>query len=168
MSRWRIIRRRPGFTLIEMVAVLAIVGLLAAMAAPMLELTARRAHELALRQALRELRTAIDAYKAAADGGRIVRPEGTTGSGYPETLDVLVRGAPLADGSGQPLPGARLYLLRRLPRDPFAEPGLPAAETWGLRASDTPPDAPAPGKDVFDVFSRSDRVALDGTRYSEW
>jgi general secretion pathway protein G len=159
---------RRGFTLIEMVAVLAILGLLAAMAVPLLELTARRAQEHALRTALRELRMAIDAHKAAADGGRIVVGRSTEGSGYPESLDALVQGVPLADDQGRPLPTARLYLLRRLPRDPFADPQLPAAQTWGLRASDTPPASPAPGKDVFDVYSRSDKRALDGSSYGDW
>jgi general secretion pathway protein G len=159
---------RPGFTLIEMVAVLAILGLLAAMAVPLLELTARRAQEQALRTALRELRGAIDAHKAAADAGRIVVPRSTEGSGYPESLESLVQGVPLADDQGRPLPTARLYLLRRLPRDPFADPQLPPAQTWGLRASDTPPASPAAGRDVFDVYSRSERRALDGTNYGDW
>jgi general secretion pathway protein G len=159
---------RPGFTLIEMVAVLAILGLLAAMAVPLLELTARRAQEQALRTALRELRGAIDAHKAAADAGRIVVQRSTEGSGFPETLESLVQGVPLADDQGRPLPTARLYLLRRLPRDPFADPQLPPAQTWGLRASDTPPASPAAGRDVFDVYSRSERRALDGTNYGDW
>lgn len=159
---------RHGFTLIEMVAVLAILGLLATMAVPLLELTARRAQELALRTALRELRGAIDAHKAAADGGRIVVPRSTEGSGYPPSLESLVQGVPLADDQGRPVPSARLYLLRRLPRDPFADSQLPAAQSWGLRASDTPPDSPASGRDVFDVYSRSDKRALDGSNYADW
>lgn len=161
-------RRAAGFTLIEMVAVLAILGLLAAMAVPLLELSARRAQEQALRSALRELRAAIDAHKAAAEGGRIVIARSTEGSGYPASLEVLVQGVPLADGQGQPLPAARLYLLRRLPRDPFADAQLPASQSWGLRASDTPPDSPGPGRDVFDVYSRSERRALDGSLYRDW
>jgi len=82
---------------------------------------------------------------------------------------VLAEGAPLLDAQGQPLAdGRRLYLLRRLPRDPLAEPSLSAAASWGQRSSQSPPDAPAAGDDVFDVFSRSERGALDGSRYRDW
>ena len=66
------------------------------------------------------------------------------------------------------LKAPRRYFLRRLPRDPFADPELPAEVTWNLRASDSPADAPMPGKDVFDVYSRAAGVALDGTRYRNW
>jgi general secretion pathway protein G len=62
----------------------------------------------------------------------------------------------------------RIYFLRRLPRDPFAPAELPAAETWGLRAYDSPADAPREGRDVYDVFSRSERKALDGSRLKDW
>ena len=78
--------------------------------------------------------------------------------------DKLVEGVATSDEAGAP----RRYFLRRLPRDPFADPELPAEETWGLRASDSAPDAPMPGKDVFDVYSRAAGVALDGTRYRDW
>ena len=154
-------RAARGFTLIEMIAVLAIVALLASAAAPILALTARRAHEAELRSALRTLRQAIDDYKEASDRGLIERE--ADASGYPPTLAALVDGVPLAGR-----PRQRLYLLRRLPRDPFADPALAAAETWALRASDTPPDRPAPGRDVFDIASQSDAVTLDGTRYRDW
>ena len=158
--------RHRGFTLIEMVAVVAIVGVLAAAATPLLELSTRRAQELALRQALRALRGAIDAHKLAFDEGRIAKKlDAAAASGYPASLSVLVDGVPDASA---PESGKRLYFLRRLPRDPFADPALPAAQTWSLRSSDSPPSAPAPGSDVFDVASGSDRTALDGTPYREW
>lgn len=156
------LRRRPaGFTLVEMVAVLVIVAVLAAAARPLLVFSAQRAQETALRQALRTLRGALDAYHDAAVAGRIVQPAGS--SGWPPSLQVLVQGVPLAED-----PRQRLYLLRRLPRDPMADAALPPAETWGLRASDSPPEAPRAGRDVFDVHSLSPRRALDGSAYRDW
>lgn len=151
-----------GFTLVEMVAVVAIVGLLAAAAQPVLEFSLQRSRELELRQALRSLRAGIDAYKRAADDKRIELPPGA--SGYPATLEALVEGVPDLRSEKQ----KKLYFLRRLPRDPFADPSLPAARTWALRSHDSPPDAPAPGRDVFDIASRSDARALDGSRVKDW
>jgi general secretion pathway protein G len=154
-------RTHRGFTLIEMVVVVALVGILAAAAQPVLELTQRRAKELELRQALRTLREAIDAYKQAVDAGRIKAP--ADASGYPPSLDALVAGVPDAR-----VPATRHYFMRRVPRDPFADASLPAARSWGLRSYDSPPDAPAPGRDVFDVQSQSEHVALDGTPVRQW
>lgn len=158
--------RRRGFTLIELTVVLAIVGVLALAAQPLAELAVRRAQEAALRDALRALRTAIDEHKRLAEGGRIARGEG--GSPYPARLRVLVDGVPLLDEQGRPRADARIYLLRRLPRDPFAATGLDAEDTWAPRSSTSPPSAPMPGDDVFDIASRSDARALDGSRYREW
>lgn len=154
-------RPRRGFTLIEMLVVVAIVGILAAAAQPVLELSLRRSRELELRQSLRSLRAAIDAYKRAGDDHRIAVPPDA--SGYPPTLGSLVEGVPDLRHADR-----RLYFLRRLPRDPFADPALPAEQTWGLRSHDSPPDAPAPGRDVFDVHSLSDRQGLDGSRLRDW
>ncbi|MEO6278464.1 type II secretion system protein [Roseateles sp.] len=154
--------RPRGFTLIEMLVVLAMLGVLASAARPLLELSVQRTREHELRQALRTLREAIDAYKRAVEAGSVMQsPED---SGYPPKLEVLVDG--FADAKSPN--GRKLYLLRRLPRDPFAPADLPAAETWGLRAYDSGPDEPRAGKDVFDVFSRSERKALDGTRLKDW
>ena len=156
-----------GFTLIEMVVVLGVVAVLAATALPLQELVVRRTQEQALREGLRTLRGALDAHRLAVETKRVA--PGPDGSPWPASLQVLVQGVPLLGAEGQPQDGGpHLYLLRRLPRDPFAEPGLDAAQTWALRASDTPPDAPAAGRDVFDVRSRSARLALDGSRYAEW
>jgi general secretion pathway protein G len=160
-------KRTRGFTLIEMVVVLALVGILAAAAVPLQELALRRLQESALREALRTLRLALDEHRRAVESGRIA--PGRDGSPWPASLDVLVQGVPLLEDpqSAGATPG-RLYLLRRLPRDPMADAALPAAQTWALRSSQSPPEAPAPGDDVFDVYSRSDARALDGSAYSRW
>lgn len=159
--------RPGGFTLIEMVVVVAIVGVLAAAAVPVVEMSVRRVQEKSLREGLRTLRTALDAYKAAVEAKRIAA--GANGSPWPPQLQVLVDGVPLLDEQGRaPAGGPRLYLLRRLPRDPFADAALAPADTWALRASSSPPDAPQPGNDVFDVASRSSLQALDGSRYRDW
>lgn len=159
-----------GFTLIEMLAVLVIVSILALAARPLHELALRRTQEIALRQALRDLRGAIDAHRRAVEDGLVARSR--EGSPYPPTLQALVEGVPLVDAQGRARAegegATRLYLLRRLPRDPFADPALPAADSWALRSSTSPHDAPQPGADVFDVASRSTAPALDGSRYADW
>lgn len=155
--------RHLGFTLIEMLAAAAVLALLAASAAPLLEVGARRAKEAELRAALRTIREGIDAYKDAVDAGRVARRADETG--YPRNLEDLVNGVPDVKDPGQ----RRIYFLRRIPRDPFAEdPGQSALADWGLRSYESPPDAPAAGKDVFDVYSRSTKVGLNGVPYREW
>jgi general secretion pathway protein G len=148
-------RARRGFTLIEVLVTLAIVALLASIALPLAEVSVQRAKERELRLALRTLRAAIDAYKQAADESRIARQ--ADASGYPPELAVLVEGVRDAKDPK----GAKIYFLRRLPRDPFGE-------DWGLRAYDSPPDEPRRGRDVFDVYSTSEGVGLDGRPYREW
>ena len=152
-----------GFTLIELVVTLLIVGLLAGAAMPLVQLTVKRTQERELRAALREIRTAIDAYKRASDEGRILRL--AQQSGYPPKLAALVDGVPdVRSPERRPI-----YFLRRLPRDPtFADPGAPAESTWGKRSYGSPPESPEEGEDVFDVFSRSERTALNGTPYKSW
>jgi general secretion pathway protein G len=158
--------RRGGFTLVELLVVLAILGVLAAAARPLVDLAAQRHKEAALRQALRDIRGAIDAYARAVERREVQRPADAPAGlpVYPATLELLVQGVPTSAEPGAP----RRYFLRRLPRDPFADPSLPAGATWALRASDSPPDTPAAGRDIFDVASRHEANALDGTRYAEW
>lgn len=153
--------RHQGFSLVELLAVMAILGVLAAAALPMAELVRQREHERELKQALWEIRAAIDAYKRAYDAGQISR----TGpaSGYPPDLKALV------DGQANSGAGAGVvYFLRRVPRDPFALDALPAEQTWGLRSYESPPDRPQPGADVYDVYSRSERVGLSGVPLRQW
>lgn len=152
-----------GFTLIELVITVAILGLLATMAMPLVEIGAKRAKEEELRIALRQIRDAIDDYKAAAEAGKVILELGD--SGFPPDLGTLVEGVDDAS-SAEP---RTIYFLRRIPRDPFfPDPTTPAEETWGLRSYDSPPDAPRRGEDVFDVYSLSGKVALNGTPYRDW
>lgn len=151
-----------GFTLIEMVVVVLMVSILASAAMPLAALSKRRSQEAELRQSLRTIRVALDDYKRAWEQGRIERKPDQ--SGYPPNLDVLVKG--VMDVSS-PKAG-RIYFLRRLPRDPFAEASLPAAMTWGLRSYASSAEAPVPGVDVFDVYSLTEGVSLDGTPYRRW
>ena len=158
------VRPRPiGFTLIEMVITVAIVGILASAALPLTELSVKRAKEQQLQEALRQIRTALDDYKLAADEGRIARSDLETG--YPKSLVLLVDGV-----SDQKSPDRKkIYFLRRLPRDPFAtDVALPAAQTWGKRAYASPPDAPREGEDVYDVYSLSSGLGINGVRYRDW
>lgn len=152
-----------GFTLIELVVTVAIVGLVATSAVPLVELTVKRAQEQELRVALREIRNAIDAYKLAADTGRIEKEADS--SGYPPTLAVLVDG--VKDISNPEMPD--IYFMRRLPRNPFFPDGSVAADaTWGLRSYASPPDDPQPGDDVYDVYTLAAGSALNGTAYRDW
>lgn len=151
-----------GFSLIELVVVLAILAVLASVGLPLAELAHRRTQEEDLRRSLREIRSALDTYKRLVDQGSIQKA--ADGSGYPPNLEVLVTGVPDARSPR----GAKLYLLRRLPRDPFAPEGMSAAETWALRSYSSSPDDPKPGVDVFDVHSRSGAVGLNGVPYGAW
>jgi general secretion pathway protein G len=153
-----------GFTIIELVVTVAIVALLASAVIPSAQLVYQREREAELRDALRTIRNAIDAYKRAGDTGSIKKE--LDKSGYPPDLQVLVDGV---DDARSAKDGVKIYFLRRVPRDPFwPDPQAAAANTWGLRAYASAPDDPQPGDDVFDVYSRSSRTGLNGIPYHEW
>jgi general secretion pathway protein G len=145
-----------GFTLLELVITVAILGLLASVALPLAEVAVQRGKEQELRRALREIRDAIDAYKRASDEGVIEKAADR--SGYPPTLAVLAEGAV----DKRDAKGGRVYFLRRVPSDPVS------GEPWGLRSYASPPDAPQSGHDVFDVHSKSLQRGLNGIAYREW
>ncbi len=155
--------RARGFTLIELVITLAIVGLMATAAMPLARLVAQREKEADLRAALREIRAGLDAYKFAADTGHIKLEVGA--SGFPPDLKSLYAGV---EDTASPT-GAKMYFLRRIPRDPLFPDGSAAAEdTWGLRSYASPPEDPQPGDDVYDVHSLSAGKGLNGVAYREW
>ncbi|CAD6508261.1 type II secretion system protein [Paraburkholderia sabiae] len=173
--------RQRGFTLIELVITLALVGILALAVMPFSQLIVQREREQQLSAALREIRTALDAYKEASDTGLIERE--ADASGYPPSLAVLVDGVKNVKDPK----GGLLMFLRRVPRDPFytGDPETPPEDTWTMRAFGEPPahadggsadsadaaDASArgtAGKDVFDVSSKSDRVGINGIPYRQW
>lgn len=155
--------RLRGFTFIELMMTLAIMATLALVAVPLGQVALEREKERTLRIALIELREAIDAYKKAADSGRIERSLGD--SGYPKKLEDLAEGVPDVKSPAK----SSIYFLRRIPRDPFySGPAKSAADTWHKRAYASPPDSPSEGSDVFDVYSKSNRVGLNGVPLKEW
>jgi len=153
-----------GFTLIELLMTIAILGVLALIIVPGAQVLAQRDREKELRLSLIQIRTAIDAYKRVWDDGRIQRNLGD--SGYPKRLDDLVEGvADIKSPNRQ-----TIYFLRRIPRDPFStEPEhVSPGDTWGKRAYASPPDQPAEGDDVFDVFTKSTAMGLNGSLLGRW
>lgn len=156
-------RRYSGFTLIELLVTLSIMAVLALAATPLLQVAVQRDKERELRLALVQIREGLDAYKRAAEQGRIVMKVGD--SGYPKSLEDLEKG--VADQRS--LNKQNLYFLRRLPKDPMArDSNLKAEESWGLRSYASPPEEPTSGVDVFDVYSKSDKVGLNGVPYAKW
>lgn len=153
---------RAGLTLIEVIIAMTILAILASAVIPLAATTIRRTREIELRRALREMRTAIDQYKSDYDRAvkekKIIPTIGDTG--YPKELEELVTG----DDWGDIYPYKRKY-LRRIPRDPFDVNN----EGWGMRSMADDPDSSSwGGDDVFDVYSQSTEVGLDGTPYNTW
>ncbi len=165
----RVPASQSGFTLIELMIVVVIMAILASVAMPLRELMVKREKEQVLRTGLRQIRGAIDAYKQAVDDMRIKKIEEE--SGYPARLEDLFIGVPDIKDTDK----KNIFFLRRLPRDPmFREldvagiERVPDVDTWGKRSYESSPDNPQEGEDVFDVFSRSESIGLNGIPYNKW
>ena len=153
----KFIRNLNGVTLIELIAAMAIISILATGILPLSVITYKRTKEIELRQNLRIIRKALDEYKRLVDEEKIQKD--ALASGYPKDLNVLVEGVYLKG----PVP-KKVKFLRRIPKDPMTEDG-----EWGLRSYTDEPDSEIwGGQDVYDVFSTSDKEALDGTYYRDW
>jgi len=154
-------KNRRGYTFIELVIVAAMIAVLASAIMPLTRVTMQRAREAELRRALREMRTAIDKFKDAADSGLIGSLDLKAGAeNYPPDLQTLVEGVTAANDAT----GRKLKFLRRVPVDPMTK-----GSEWGLRSyQDDPKSTKWGGQDVFDVHSTSEGMALDGTKYKDW
>jgi general secretion pathway protein G len=150
-----------GFSFVELLVVGTILMVLASAVMPLVRVTMQRQKETELHRVLREMRTAIDRYKDAVDQGLISSIDVRPGSeGYPSDLDTLVEGVSMANDAS----GRKLKFLRRVPIDPMT-----GDKDWGKRAYQDKPDASSwGGQNVYDVYSKSEGKALDGSKYREW
>ena len=155
------LRNQRGFTFIELLVVSTLLIILASAVLPMAKVTMQRQREAELRRSLREMRAALDRFKAAADAQQIGGPDLRAGSeGYPADLETLVEGVSVVgDASGR-----KLKFLRRIPIDPMTN-----STEWGLRSYQDRPDSTSwGGQNVYDVFTKAEGKALDGTNYKDW
>ena len=161
---------QKGLTFIEVLITVTILAILASVVLPLSQMSVKRDKELELKRSLRIIRTAIDEYKALSDSGRI--DKSADESGYPPDLLVLVAGVELREIKGKgglSAPAELRRILRRIPRDPVnPNPYVDPEYSWGLRCYESDHDNPYEGDDVFDVYSLSDEIAIDGTLYSSW
>ena len=148
-----------GMTLLELIIACSILLILSSAALPLVRVTVIRQRERELREDLRDMRNAIDHYKDLADRNLLRVEVGS--QGYPPDLETLVRGVSVG-GSGAA--GHNVRLLRRIPVDPMT-----GRKDWGMRSVQDDPDSTGwGGKNVFDVYSKSTRTALDGSQYASW
>lgn len=155
-----------GLSLVELIVTLSILSIMAALVLPSAQLISKRTKEIELRRNLRIIRNAIDDFKKTYDKGvedkKIIKS--LNKSGYPETLDQLVEGHDF----GGILPEKKKF-LRKIPVDPFADSTTGNPPEWGLRSYADKPDSMIwGGEDVFDVFSKSEETAIDGSKYKDW
>jgi general secretion pathway protein G len=144
-----------GVTLLEMIVVITILLILMGAAVPILKVSVRRQREVELRRDLWEMRSAIDRYKDAADKNAFQQKLGS--EGYPPDMDTLVNGVEVAGGK-------KLRFLRRIPVDPMT-----GNTDWGLRSMQDDPQSDSwGGQNVFDVYTKSTGVGLNGTKYKDW
>ena len=160
-ARWPALAACPGYTFVELVVVSTLLLILASAILPLAKVTIQRQREVELHRALREMRLAIDKFKDAADQGLIGGTDLKAGSeGYPPSLDVLVEGVSVANDAS----GRKLKFLRRIPIDPMTK-----STDWGRRSYQDDADSTTwGGQSVFDVYTKSDGTALDGTKYKDW
>ena len=154
-------RRDRGYTFVELLVVVTILIILASAVLPLAQVTSQRQREGELRRSLREMRTAIDKFKDGVDTGQIPLTElGPGNEGYPPDLETLVDGVTAANDAT----GRKLKYLRRIPMDPMTN-----SSDWGLRSYQDRPDSTSwGGQNVFDVYSKANGTALDGTKYRDW
>jgi len=154
------VKGERGFTFIEMIVVTTILLVLASTVMPLAQVTMQRQREAELHRALREMRTALDKFKDAVDQGLIPSTElEPANEGYPPDLETLVDGVSVANDAS----GRKLKFLRRVPVDPMTR------DEWGLRSyQDDPGSKSWGGQNVFDVYTKSEGTALDGTKYRDW